>query len=94
VQHDHDRGLFHFRRAACSVQFKSRVPAQVQPSSPLANFSSINLVFNFRCSSSPNNPVSERSVDSSGLVFGLSSHSKRFTRLSHTGLVVRNRFFF
>ena len=40
----------------------------------LANFSSIKLVFVFRCSSSRTNPVSERSVDSSFLVFSLSSH--------------------
>jgi hypothetical protein len=40
----------------------------------LANFSSINLVFIFRCSSSSSNPVSERRVDSSTLVFSLPSH--------------------
>ncbi len=38
----------------------------------LANFSSMNLIFVFRCSSSTTNPVSERRVDSSFLVFSLS----------------------
>ncbi len=38
-----------------------------------SNFSSINLVFIFRCTSSPNNPVSERIVDSSTLAFSLAS---------------------
>ncbi len=33
-----------------------------------------NLVFIFRCSSSPNNPVYVRRVDFSSLVFSLSSH--------------------
>jgi hypothetical protein len=42
----------------------------------LTNFSSINLVFIFRFSSSPRNQVtvSEKSVDPSALVFSLSSH--------------------
>ncbi len=40
----------------------------------LANFSSINLVSIFRCSSSPRNPVYVRHVDSSPLGFSLSSH--------------------
>ena len=35
---------------------------------------SINLVFIFRCSSSPRNPVFTRRVDSLPLVFSLSSH--------------------
>jgi hypothetical protein len=48
----------------------------------LANISSINFVFIFRCSSSPNNPVYTRRVDFSSLVFSLSSH-----RHSYIGLV-------
>jgi hypothetical protein len=40
----------------------------------LANISSINLVFIFRCSSSPRNPVYVRRIDSSTLVFSLSWH--------------------
>ncbi len=40
----------------------------------LTNISSINLVFVFRCSSSPSNPVYPRCVDFSDLVFSLSSH--------------------
>ncbi len=36
----------------------------------LANFSSINLVFIFRCSSSPINPMYARREDSSGLYHG------------------------
>jgi hypothetical protein len=38
------------------------------------NFLCINLVFTFRCSSSPSNRVNARRVDSSVLVFSLSSH--------------------
>jgi len=49
--------------------------------------SSINLVFIFRCSSSPSNPVYGRCVDSSTLVFSLSSH-----RHSYIGLIFRSRF--
>jgi hypothetical protein len=48
--------------------------SHTHPSFTLANFSSFNLVFVFRCSSSTTNPVSVRSVDSSVLVFSLSSH--------------------
>ncbi len=40
----------------------------------LANISPINLVFFFRCSSSPSNTVHVRCIDFSGLVFSLSSH--------------------
>jgi hypothetical protein len=40
----------------------------------LANISSINLVFIFRCSSSPGNPLYARLVAFSVLVFSLSSH--------------------
>jgi hypothetical protein len=46
------------------------------------NFSSINLIFIFRCSSSPCNPVYTRCVDSSPLVISLSSH-----RHSYIGLI-------
>ncbi len=53
----------------------------------LTNISSINLVSIFRCSSSPRNPVYVRSVDSSALVFSLSSH-----RHSYIGLVFSSRF--
>jgi hypothetical protein len=55
--------------------------------SPLANISSIYLVFIFRCFSPPINPVYVRRVDSSTLVFSLSSH-----RHSLVGLVFRSRF--
>jgi hypothetical protein len=53
----------------------------------LANISSINLVSIFRCSSSPSNPVCPSRVDSSTLVFSLSSH-----RHSYIGLVFSSRF--
>jgi hypothetical protein len=53
----------------------------------LVNISSINLVFIFRCSSSPNNPVYTRRVDFSSLVFSLSSH-----RHSNIGLLLTSRF--
>jgi hypothetical protein len=48
----------------------------------LTNISSIDVVFIFRCSSSTRNPVYVRRVDSSVLVFSLSSH-----RHSYIGLV-------
>jgi hypothetical protein len=50
--------------------------------SPLVSFQFINLVFIFRCSSFPSNPVYVRRVDSSVLVFSLSSK-----RHSYRGLV-------
>jgi hypothetical protein len=53
----------------------------------LANFLSINLVSVFRCSSSTTNPVSERRIDSSVLVFSLSLH-----RYSYIGLLFSSRF--
>jgi hypothetical protein len=53
----------------------------------LINFSSIILVFIFRCSSSPTNPVYVRRADFSGLVFSLSSH-----RHSEIGFIFRSRF--
>ncbi len=57
------------------------------------NFSSINLVFVFRCSSSTTNPVSERRVDSSFLVFSLSSHRYSYITLTlSTFLRVRDLF--
>jgi hypothetical protein len=45
------------------------------------NFVLINLVSIFRCSSSSCNPVHVRHVDSSTLVFSLSSHRYTFLRL-------------
>ncbi len=53
----------------------------------LANFSSINLIFIFRCSSWPWNWVYPWRVDSSTLVFGLSSH-----RHSYISLIFRSHF--
>ncbi len=51
----------------------------------LINISFINLVFIFRCSSSPINPVYLRRVDFSTLVFSLSSH-----RHSYIGIDISN----
>ncbi len=53
----------------------------------LANISSINLFFIFRCSSSPINPVYVSRVDFSDLVFSLSSY-----RHSYIGLVFSSSF--
>ncbi len=53
----------------------------------LSNISSINVVFIFRCSSSTRNPVYTRRIDSSPLVFNLSSH-----RHSYIGLVCTSHF--
>jgi hypothetical protein len=53
----------------------------------LANISFINVVSIFRCSSFKSNPVYARHVDSSALVFSLSSH-----RHSYIGLVFSSRF--
>ncbi len=53
----------------------------------LANISSINVISIFRCSSSTRNPVYVRRVDSSSLVFSLSSH-----RHSYIGLVFNSHF--
>jgi hypothetical protein len=53
----------------------------------LGNISSINVVSIGRCSSSTINPVYETRVDSSALVFSLSSH-----RHSYIGLVFSSRF--
>ncbi len=53
----------------------------------LANTSSVNLAFIFRCSSSPINPEYASRVDFSSLVFSLSSH-----RHSYIGLVFGSRF--
>jgi hypothetical protein len=75
-----DRGFFHYRRASFSAQLKSKVGL-------VANISSINVVFIFRCSSSTSYPVYVRRVDSSPLVFSLSSH-----RHSYIGLVFSSRF--
>jgi hypothetical protein len=53
----------------------------------LSNLSSINLVFIFRCSSPPKNPVYVRRVKPSTFVFSLSSH-----RQSYIGLLYSSRF--
>jgi hypothetical protein len=53
----------------------------------LANFSSINLVFVLRCSSFTTNPVSVRRVDSSFLVFSLSSY-----RYSYISLLIHKSY--
>jgi hypothetical protein len=56
----------------------------------LGNFSSINLVFIFRCSSPPSNPVYVRRVDPSALVFSLSSHRHSYIGLlfsSHSSIL-------
>jgi hypothetical protein len=53
----------------------------------LANISSIKLVSIFRCCFSPSNPVYARRLDSSALVFSLSSH-----RHSYIGLVFSSHF--
>jgi hypothetical protein len=74
-------GLFHFRRVAFSSHWRGAYHFK-NTYSPitLTNISSINLVIIFRCFSSPTNPVHVRRVDSSALVFSLSSyrHSYRF----------------
>ncbi len=74
------RDYFEYRRRTYSVTI-THSPIT------LAKFSSINLVFIFRCSSSPRNPVYSSRVDSSTLVFSLSSY-----RHSLVGLVFRSRF--
>ncbi len=68
----------------------TRISLNISKSGPiiLTNFSSINLVFIFRCSSSPSNPVSERHVVSSALVFSLSSH-----RHSEMGFIFSSHFY-
>jgi hypothetical protein len=56
----------------------------------LGNFSSINLVFIFRCSSPTSNPVYVRRVDPSALVFSLSSHRHSYIGLlfsSHSSIL-------
>jgi hypothetical protein len=71
-----------FHRSVYSAQLKSKCGNLLDTyhisisHSPLTfeNISSINLVFIFGCSSSTTNPVSARRVDSSVLVFSLSSH--------------------
>ncbi len=69
-----------FRRGVCSF-------TNTHSPITLANFSSINIIFIFRCYSSPWNPVYERYVNSSVLVFILSSH-----RHSYIGLIFSSRF--
>ncbi len=91
--HQSDRGFFHYHHSAFSSMIKSRVGNILVKASvlrinlntevshspfTLANFSSFNLVFVFRCSSSTTNPVSERRVDSSFLVLSLSSHRYQY----------------
>ncbi len=56
--------------------------------SELGNFSSINLVFVFRCSSSTTNPVYVSRVDSSFLVFSLSSHRYSYISLLFSSLFI------
>jgi hypothetical protein len=68
----HDRGGFHYRRAAFSSQLKAKT------GSISAHSQALRL---FRCSSSSCNPVYARRVDSSALVFSLSSHRYSFLRL-------------
>jgi hypothetical protein len=58
---------FEYRWHPCGVQI-THSPIT------LANLSFINLVFIFRCSSSPYHPVYARGVDPSALAFSLSSH--------------------
>jgi hypothetical protein len=81
--------MFHFRRVVLSPQVKTKVGSTFNTYSPitLANFSSINLISIFRYSSSSNNPVFVRYVDSSSLGFSLSSH-----RQSYIGLVFTSPF--
>jgi hypothetical protein len=50
----------------------------------LANISSINLVYIFRCSSPPSNPVCARRIDRLALVFSLSSHRKSYISLLYS----------
>jgi hypothetical protein len=85
----HDRDQFHFRRAAFSVQLKRRVGLNLAKAAALRINLNIDgdLVSIFRYSSSPINPVYARSVNSSALVFSLSSH-----RHSYIGLVFSSRF--
>jgi hypothetical protein len=74
---------------AAALRINLNLDGSPMPSTPftLANFSSFNLVFVFRCSSSTTNPVYVRCVDSSFLVFSLSSH-----RYSYISLVFSSRF--
>jgi hypothetical protein len=83
-----DRGQFHFRHSTFAQQLKNRVGLA------LAKAEALRIRLNldgtpsiFRCSSSPNNPVFVRHVDSSPLGFSLSSY-----RHSYTGLVFSFRF--
>ncbi len=52
----------------------------------------LNLVFVFRCSSSTTNPVSVRRVDSSFLVFSLSSHRYSFLSLLFSSRFIDSKF--
>jgi hypothetical protein len=91
-------GQFHYRRAACSSQLKSKIgnilakaaalritlnidgAPLASRSHTLAKISSINLVFIFRCSSPPRNPVYARRLDPSALAYSYISlvFSSRF----------------
>ncbi len=50
-------GLFHYRHAVVSTQLNVRVGNILDKTATFANFSSINLVFIFRCFSPPSNPA-------------------------------------
>jgi hypothetical protein len=79
-------GQFHFRRAAFSQELKGKVGlALAKATVTLANFSFVNLVFIFRCSSSPTNPVCSRRVNL--LVCSLPLH-----RHSYIGFIFSFRF--
>ncbi len=81
-------GFFRFHRVAFFSNLKSKsgnLLAKVAVT--LANFSFVNLVFIFRCSSSTTNPVYERRVNLFVLVCSLSSH-----RHSYIGFIFSSRF--
>ena len=84
-----DRDQFHYRRAAFSSHLKAKVGNILAKTAAFGNFSSINLVSIFRCSSPPRNPVYARRVDPSTLVyfFSLSPH-----RHSYVGLLFNSCF--
>ncbi len=82
-----DRGFFHYLRATFSSMIKCLSYEVSHSPLTLTNFSYINLVFVFRCSSSTTIPVSVSRVNSSFLVFSLSSH-----RYSYISLLFSSRF--
>jgi hypothetical protein len=75
-----DCGLYHYRLTAVSAHLKKKVGLTLPKSAVLR-------IFIFRCSSSKSNPVYVSRVDSSALVFSLSSY-----RHSYIGLVFSSRF--